>query len=159
MQVKTSYSGAQIALHWLIAVLILANYLLSEEMGDTFDRMLEGEGGGTLGSAFHVWAGVAVLILSAIRVVVRLRTGAPESAGAGLMDVAARWAHRLLYVLMLLVPGLGAYSWFAGAESTADLHELTANLLMAVAGLHALAALYHQYVLKDGLLMRMLRPN
>ncbi|WP_284162765.1 cytochrome b/b6 domain-containing protein [Frigidibacter sp. SD6-1] len=159
MQVKSSYSAAQIALHWLIAALILANYFLSEEMPEVFDHMLEGEGGPTLGSTFHVWAGMAVLILSAIRMVVRFSAGVPGSAGDGLMDRAARWAHGLLYLLMVLVPGLGAYSWFAGAESTADLHQLTANLLIAVAGAHALAALYHQYVLKDGLLSRMLRPN
>jgi cytochrome b561 len=158
MQVKTSYSSVQIALHWLIAVLILANYFLSEDMPETFDRMLEG-GGGTLGSAFHVWAGMAVLILSAFRMVVRLSAGAPQSSGKGLLDRAARWSHALLYILMVLVPGLGAYSWFAGAESIAGLHQLTANLLMAVAGVHSLAALYHQYVLKDGLLARMLRPN
>jgi len=37
-----------------------------------------------------------------------------------------------------------------------DMHALTANAIMILAGLHAAAALAHQYVLKDGLLDRML---
>jgi cytochrome b561 len=34
-------------------------------------------------------------------------------------------------------------------------HELAANTLLAVAALHALAALWHQFVRRDGLIDRM----
>jgi len=36
------------------------------------------------------------------------------------------------------------------------IHEILANTLLGLAGLHAAAALFHQYVLKDGALARMI---
>ena len=47
----------------------------------------------------------------------------------------------------------------AVVDAVADVHALLANVLMVVAGGHALIALYHQYVLKDRLLLRMMRPG
>jgi cytochrome b561 len=38
-----------------------------------------------------------------------------------------------------------------------DLHGLMANLMLAVAGLHVAAALWHHSLLRDGLLARMWR--
>ena len=72
-----------------------------------------------------------------------------------LRRLAAVWAHRALYVLMILVPALGASAWYLGIEEAGDLHELTMNIMMIIAGVHALGALFHQFVLKDGLLRRM----
>ena len=40
-------------------------------------------------------------------------------------------------------------------RSLKDIHEAGANLVFAAVGLHAAAALWHQFVLKDGLLRRM----
>jgi cytochrome b561 len=37
-----------------------------------------------------------------------------------------------------------------------DLHETVANIVLIVAGLHALAALAHHYFMRDGVLKRML---
>ena len=37
-----------------------------------------------------------------------------------------------------------------------DLHETAANIVLIVAGLHALAALAHHYFMRDGVLKRML---
>ena len=42
MSTSTGYSRLQIALHWAIAALIVANYLISEGMEDAFDGMMEG---------------------------------------------------------------------------------------------------------------------
>ena len=44
-------------------------------------------------------------------------------------------------------------SW--GAEM-GDVHQIVAYLLLGAAGLHVLGALYHQFVLRDALLSRML---
>lgn len=156
MQTKTSYSGLQIALHWAIALLIGANYLISEGMGRFLDKHLEGEAVSGLTPNFHVYAGVAVLVLALVRLVLRATTGAPAPISEGsVMDLAAVWAHRALYVLMILVPALGASAWYLGIEEAGDLHELTMNIMMIIAGVHALGALFHQFVLKDGLLRRM----
>lgn len=41
-------------------------------------------------------------------------------------------------------------------EAAGHLHGLAANTVLIVAGLHALAGLFHHYVLKDGLVLRMM---
>lgn len=163
MTMTTGYSRLQIALHWAIALGVGFNYLFSEGMEDAFDAMVEGEpltegaeGFGVPG--LHVWVGVAVLVLVALRLVVRMLQGAPE-ADAGLAGALAIWGHRALYLLMLAAPALGAISWFGGIDATAELHTLAANALMILAGGHALVAIYHQLVLKDGLMLRMLRAR
>jgi len=43
-------------------------------------------------------------------------------------------------------------------EAAAEAHEVMKALLMVLAGLHVVAALWHQFWLKDGLLLRMKQP-
>lgn len=161
MKQNTGYSGAQIALHWVIAVLILFNYIYSEGMGEALDVRLGEEATKTLelNPAVHVLVGVAVLVLSLLRLVIRMGQGAPEPGGSGMMQTAAAWGHRLLYALMILVPATGGITWFGMVGATGDMHGVLANALMIVAGGHALMAIYHQYVIRDGLLVRMTRPG
>jgi len=85
--------------------------------------------------------------------------------------------HHLLYVLMLLIPivGIVARVWhgrpfdygvlqfnFGAASSPAvfhpaeKIHQLLAYALFALAGLHAAGALYHHFVRRDGILLRMM---
>ena len=92
------------------------------------------------------------------------------------MEISAHAMHWLLYLLMLGMPVLGvlALAWsgkpiaFLGASwtlpltinvplsrSIKEIHEAGANLVFAAVGLHAVAALWHQFIVKDGLLMRM----
>ena len=57
------------------------------------------------------------------------------------------------------VPALGAITWFGGIDATADFHVLAMNAMMLLALGHAAMALLHQFILKDGLLVRMLRAR
>lgn len=152
------YSRLQIALHWLIAVLILAAWLTHEVMEDAFEVRLET---GILSPNPHALLGLAVFGLVLIRIVVRLRQGAPGPApgSSPLAEAAALWGHRLLYLLMLLTPIGGAITWFGGIEALGEGHELLGNSLMIVALGHAVVAILHQLVLKDGTMTRMLRPR
>jgi cytochrome b561 len=160
MQKNAVYSRLQIGLHWLIAVLIGLNYFVSDGMGEAFDATLEGRVLTGWTPAIHVWVGVTVLVLVMLRVIVRMVSGAPQhDSGRPLMDKAGAWGHYALYALMIIVPGLGAVTWFLGMESTADLHVLTMNVMMLLILGHAAMALLHQYVLKDGLLLRMMRAR
>lgn len=157
MKVTTGYSRIQIALHWGVALLILFAWLSGEGAEEAMELV---EDGGVVGFVPHVAIGLAILTLVVARVLVRLSRGAPAAPGVpGSLSVkAADWGHRLLYLLMIAVPLGGISVFFLGLE-VGEIHGLAANVLMLVVLGHALMALYHQYVLKDGLLRRMMRAD
>jgi cytochrome b561 len=157
LKTTTGYSGLQIALHWLIAILIVAAWFTGEGAGEAMDVVEEG---GTAGFVPHAAIGLAILAVVVLRIVVRLGRGAPAAPGTpgSLSVLAADWGHRLIYLLMVAVPLGGISTFFLGLD-VGDIHELAANVLMLVVLGHALMALYHQYILKDGLLRRMMKAG
>jgi cytochrome b561 len=157
MKTTTGYSGLQIGLHWLIAILIVIAWLTGEGGEEAMEAV---EDGGTAGFVPHVAVGLAILVLVVVRVLVRLGRGAPAAPGApgSLAVLAADWGHRLIYLMMLAVPLGGIATFFLGLD-VGEVHGLAANVLMLVVLGHALMALYHQYVLKDGLLRRMMKAE
>ena len=157
MKITAGYLGIQIALHWLVAILIIVAWFTGEGGEAAMEAV---EDGGTAGFVPHVAIGLAILALVAIRVLVRLGRGAPAAVGepGSLAVMASDWGHRLIYLLMLAVPLGGVATFFLGLE-VGDVHALAANVLMVAVLGHALMALYHQYVLKDGLLRRMMRAE
>lgn len=163
MKQRIGYSGAQIALHWTIAVLILFNYIYSDGMGRALHARLDGTPATDLGGinpSVHVWVGVAVLVLSLIRLGLRLGRGVPEPGGEGLVQVAAEWGSPA--AVSADDPGSGRWHdhlWFGRVDAAGDIHGVLANALMIVAGGHAAMAIYHQFVMRDGLLDRMTRPG
>ena len=157
MKVTTGYSGLQIALHWVVAILILVAWLSAEGAEEAMEAV---EDGGAVGFVPHVALGLAILALVVVRILVRLSRGAPAAPGepGSLAMKAADWGHRLIYLLMIAVPLGGASVFFLGLD-VGDVHGLAANVLMLVVLGHALMALYHQYILKDGLLRRMMKAE
>jgi len=106
---------------------------------------------------------------------VRLPAPGPPAAAA-----AAKIVHGLLYTLALSVVTLGIYNtWMRGddlfglahipkfgdydmatrhalANVIVKRHRTAANAILIVAAAHASAGLFHHYVLRDGVLKRML---
>ncbi len=159
-EARKGYSSAQIALHWIVAALVVFNYFYSDGMGRALavkmgltDKPL------TINPRIHVLVGVSVLVLVAIRLALRASRGVPEAPGEGLARTAAIWGHRLLYVLLVAVPVLGGLTWFGEISALGDAHEIAANILLIVVAGHAAMALVHHYVHKDGVLARMLRAQ
>ncbi len=169
------YTPTAIALHWLLALMILGALAVGLTMtslpfSPTRLKLYN----------WHKWAGVTILVLSFLRLAWRLTHRPPaDVAMPGWQATAAHATHHLLYALFFIVPLVGwAYSsaagfpivWFgvlplpdfvpvdkALAEAIKPWHERTAMLMAALVVLHVAGALKHQFIDRDGLLDRM-RP-
>lgn len=169
------YSAVAQTLHWLTAILVLVAFVYgpggSEQRvysaARDFDRQL------------HETLGLMVFALVLVRVVWRLLGDRPANPPLPRwMERAAAWVQAALYLLLFAVPMTAiAGAWLEGhpltllggvevlprlAEShelgatIADIHTWLGDAILWVAGLHAAAALWHHFVLKDGVLRSML---
>lgn len=162
MPKPTGYSARQIRLHWLVTILIVAQFVLHEPMSEAWDMIEDGQT-----PAFnwlvlsHVFGGVLVLVFALWRLVLRQTRGVPDAPAEepAALRLAAHLGHLALYALMILMPLSGMAAWFGGIEAAAEGHEVMKVALLALVAVHVLAALWHQFWLKDGLLLRMKRPQ
>lgn len=159
----TGYSRLQIALHWAVALLILFNLIFSDPMSALW-RQIEQTGPMpvTSGALAHILVGASVLVLALWRLGLRHSRGVPAAPPGEslLMARAATAGHILIYVLMLALPITGLLAFYGGLPALAELHEGPLKALMwLMIVLHVLAAFYHHFVLKDGLLNRMRKPG
>ncbi len=155
------YSRTQILLHWGIVLLLIVGYVSSDAMKAAWFALHEGRDAFGNTAAAHLWTGIAVLVLALLRLALRLRRGAPDlpEGGHPVADLVARLTHLGLYLAVVLIPAAGLAAWFAGIDAAGELHEVLFNVLLALTALHVAGALYHQYVLKDGLIRRMMRAE
>lgn len=155
------YSRGQIGLHWIIALLLVPQFLLHDGIKAAFRQMMKGGAASYDGMVWlHLLGGILILLLMLWRVALRVGRGAPPPPAeeSALLKLLAKAVHGLLYLLLFLLPISGLVAWFGGAEAAAEAHELMKPLLLILVGLHVLGALYHQFVLKNGLIDRMKRP-
>ncbi|WP_109476289.1 cytochrome b/b6 domain-containing protein [Paraburkholderia sp. C35] len=163
----TRFTPLQRALHWIMAICILAMLFIGVGMVSSIrpDYL-------TLVSV-HKPLGVVILLLALVRLAVRLVRGAPplpESMPQP-MKLAAHLSHLAFYVLMIALPLLG---W--GMLSAADYpvvvagiqlphimphsnalhtllwnaHRFLALCFFALIVIHAAAALFHALIRRDG---------
>lgn len=173
----TNYDPVAIALHWATAVLVFALFGLAISW-DSFAKPTQE----TLQS-LHVSLGVLLAAVIVARLVWRWIPGHQVgSIEAGWVKLASKGAHYLLYALLVAQVALGfLFRWAQGhpagffgmfaipgpfgqldrpaRHQIHDLHEWVGWAIVIIALLHALAALYHHYVLKDRVLKRMLWGN
>ena len=154
----TKYSLAQRAIHWLTLLLMIGSFVSHEAMSAVWEVI---EDGGTAvvtaGARSHQILGIAVFLLTLVRLGLRLRLGAPAPVAgqSAMVTLASALVHGLLYVLMLVIPLTGMMAFGGGIEAAAEVHEALFTLLLVLVAGHAGAALVHQFVLKDDLLSRM----
>ena len=148
------FSRTQIVLHWVVAVLILFQFVTHEAIEDWWRDSTGGlpDPGPAFG---HIVAGMAVLVLMIVRVAVRWRRGAPEQPDdiSPLLKHASHWAHVALYAVLFLIPISGLAAIFI-ASPAAEAHEILTSLLLALVVLHVLGALYHLVIRRDGVFKR-----
>jgi cytochrome b561 len=173
------YTRTAIALHWLLALLLLGLFVVGLYMTSLpfSPQRLKLYN-------WHKWAGIVILTLSFLRLLWRL-THRPPALPAEVQAAMPAWqrlahhaTHGALYLLFFAIPLLGwAYSSAAGfpivvfgvlplpdfmpvdkalAEAIKPWHGYAAYALAALVVLHMAAALKHQFVDRDRLLTRML---
>ncbi len=173
---ETRYGLISRTLHWSIALLFFANFLLGilgEELAEENEALEQ-----TLLNT-HSTLGILLLLLVVIRVVLgRFQvTPQPPATMPAYEIKLAQLMKTLLNLLIILIAVSGIvslntkgeaavfFSWslpllFAEShdlhEAAEEVHELSAFLLMGLVGLHAAAALKHHFIDRDEILKRML---
>lgn len=172
-QTTTRYQPALVFLHWLLAILLIAGLSVGTFV---LDPIPESDPAKLDALRPHMIVGLVILALMIVRLIVRLRTSHPPEADIGVpaLNKMARLAHWALYIAVFGLIGSGiGMSILAGLpdivfggsgaplpSSFDDLapraaHGIFATLLALLIAAHVAAALYHQFVRKDGLLSRM----
>jgi len=172
---RQRYDRVTIALHWTTALLVVVLFALAEiwgflPRGTPLRRNFQ---------ALHISLGILLAAVFVFRAVWRLTQGRRlPAAVTGLQNLASKAANWSLYALLAVQIALGfLFRWAQGesflffglfaipspmtpdrptAHSFGQLHDTIAWVIIVLAALHAAAALLHHYVLRDGLLQRML---
>ena len=166
------YDGTSILLHWLIAGLVVVLWTLGQCI-DFFPR-----GAPRIDArSVHIILGATLGVVLLARVLWRASAGRRlPMAAATWLGVTARAVHYGLYALLGVTVVLGIFNaWQRGdvlfnvykipqlvpgdralRGVLGELHGDCADVVLIVAGLHAAAALVHHYLLRDGVLRRML---
>jgi cytochrome b561 len=159
MPTPTGFSRTQIALHWGVALLIGFQLIYGEAIGSAFRSLMQG-GAATYSTAVLAHLGVGVLILGFAlwRLWLRRQHGVPPApvGQPALLHRLAQVTHGLLYALLIAAPVTGLLAWFGASHLAAEIHELFKPALILLVALHVGGALYHQFVVKDGLIRRMM---
>ena len=175
MKGTAGYTSSAIALHWLIALIILASlpvglYMVDMALSPAKLRIY----------SYHKWAGVTVFLLALVRVGWRLTHAVPPLPNTvpPWQRTASEVNHLLLYVLMVAVPvsgwlmssALGFQTVYFGVLPIPDLlakdkvlgeqlklvHMFLSYSLAVLVVMHAAAALKHHLIDRDDVLLRML---
>ena len=172
-----TYTALAKGLHWLIAGLIVSQYVLAKlaERAGEKDAIVQQ----LALLANHKSVGITILALALVRLGWRMFNPQPALPASmpKWQHIASSAAHWLLYGFLFALPITGwlmssakAYSvsWFnlvalpdfvradeSLAESLKSTHDLLAEALFVLAVIHVLAALKHRFVDKDDVLQRM----
>jgi cytochrome b561 len=172
---RDAFGAVAKTFHWLTFLLLVGSFMIALRMESLplSPRKLQL-------FAWHKWVGVTVLAVVVLRLAWRLANPVPRQPSG-----VPRWQQRLaglshaaLYGLLIVIPVTG---WVmsealnlpvvylglfripspfgvdrALGEAMRALHLVLALTMLALIGIHALAALYHHFVLRDDVLRRML---
>lgn len=170
---SSTYTIAAIALHWLVAVGLVASVVL----GRVFAGLEDSDPASPILAA-HKSIGLVILLLALVRLAWRAgHLPPPLPAMPTAHRLAAKLTHALLYITIIVMPITGYVAVAArGRETTffglfqipqltplsrvlsqnaQSIHTVWQYALYGLVAAHVAAALYHHFILKDGLLARM----
>ena len=166
------YHPILVVIHWVMLVLIVMAWTSGQFV---LEHTPNSDPGKIDALRMHMIVGLIASAHLILRLITKLRSEQPPHAktGSALFDKAGVWAPWAFYVVILLIvaSGMGT-AVFAGlieivfqgcgAPLPANFddvpplgaHEFVAAILFLLVIGHVVAALYHQYWLKDGLFSR-----
>jgi cytochrome b561 len=169
------YTSTAIALHWTVAVLIVVSvslglYMVGLKLSPTKLKLY----------SWHKWVGITIFLLVVARLLWRALNPPPPLPASmpRWQHTAAHLSHWLLYAMLVCIPISGWLMSSAGGvpvvyfgvvplpnlveknkelfETLKSLHEALAFSMLALVGLHVVAAIKHHFVDRDDVLHRML---
>mgnify|MGYP000040506359 CR=1 FL=1 len=169
------WGWVSISLHWITAALIISlaivGLIMSELPTSAFKMQV---------FAVHKSFGITVLALTMLRLAWRLFAGTPKDIpGTRLQTLAAKIVHGVMYGVLFAMPLSGwlynsasgfPLRWFGVISLpklftgfnpsikafALNMHESLFYVLAGLLLVHASAALYHHYIVRDNTLKRML---
>ena len=159
---SSGYTPSQLGLHWLIVLLVFFQLVFGESMGG-YNYALRSGGDVApflTGYYLHVGVGIAIFLLTAIRFALRFRLGVPPSVPGPTLQVKVGEAlHYIFYLMLFVVPVTGLLAQYVDMGTFGEIHELNKPVFILLIIVHAGAALYHHFALKDSTLRRMMVPG
>jgi cytochrome b561 len=161
-------------LHWLTAILVLVAYIASAGGPETrvYSQAFDSA------RRLHETLGMALFGIVLLRLLWRWADPQPDvPIQMPWMKHAGRITHGLLYILLVSIPlsaiigswleghpvtllGADIAPWVASSHALGakiiEVHTTIGNVILWVAGLHAAAAIFHHWYLRDGILRSML---
>jgi cytochrome b561 len=180
-QSPSHYDTLSRAFHWLTVIVVIIAFALGpEHFGQLVHRGIDPASRSDI--VWHESLGMMVLVLTVLRLLwLIFRPAVPQISMSSWMRRMARLMHVALWTLLLALPisafiALGseghaltllggvridqfpmiANSAVAKWLDWGDVHQFLGDAIMWLAGLHAVAAIYHHLVLKDAVLLAML---
>ena len=149
--VRSRYSSLSISLHWVMLILLVAVYACMElrsyyPKGSDFREGLK---------MWHFMLGLSVLLLVVIRIIARLTATCPPIVPEPPAWIILSASGKAIPFFGMDLPALVGPDK-ALANQVKEVHEAVATIGYFLVGLHAVAALYHHYVVKDDTLRRMM---
>lgn len=169
------YSGVAMALHWIVAIAVIANWRIAESAEHAGSQAARSAMMGN-----HFALGVLIFLAVLARLVWRNSKGVPppQSGHADWENALAKLVHYLFYALLLVMPLAG---WLAmskngspismwgiveipplpvapdpdGAKAIFEQHATAGTVLLGLIVVHILGTLKHTLIDKDGNLFRM----
>lgn len=155
------YSSNQMIAHWMVAFLVLFQFLTGGGMEAAFKSRAQ-EGGSILSGPAVVHGGLGLTILGLMlwRLTMRFRHGTPPppETEPTPLQYLSRGTHYAFYAVLVAMPLAGLAAILTGNETIAGAHALASKLLIALAALHVAGAAWHIFK-RDGVMHRMARRD
>ncbi|MBU1424354.1 MAG: cytochrome b/b6 domain-containing protein [Gammaproteobacteria bacterium] len=162
------YSKRTSILHWLIFLLVVAAFFLGHYLAD-----LENTPEKLSLLPVHFLIGDTILVLTLLRIYFRKKDGEPAPANANpLLNKIAAATHSLLNLSLIAaaIAGIATVATSGVIEvlkkgdpsllpdfekvGAREVHEIFIGVMLLLLVFHVVAALYHQFIVRDNLMHR-----